>query len=42
MNIINTFTQIPIITTLQHCLDAFMVLMPVAVVAFATISIRAK
>jgi len=29
MSIIETFTQVPVIVTLQHMLDAFMVLAPV-------------
>jgi len=35
MSIIETFTQVPVIVTLQHCLDAFMVIAP----AFAIIGI---
>jgi hypothetical protein len=29
MNLIETFSQVPVIVTLQHCMDAFMVIAPV-------------
>jgi hypothetical protein len=36
MDIINTFTNTPIIVTLQHCWQAFLCLSPVALLAALT------
>lgn len=36
MDIINTFTNTPIIVTLQHCWQAFLCLSPVALLAGLT------
>lgn len=36
MNLIDTFTQIPILITLQHCWQAFLCLSPIALLAGLT------
>ena len=36
MNILETFTQVPILVTLQHTLDAFKALSPAVAILVAT------
>jgi hypothetical protein len=39
MNLIDTFTQIPILVTLQHCWQAFLCLSPIVLLAGLTLLI---
>jgi hypothetical protein len=42
MNIIETFTQVPVIVTLQHTLDAFKALSPAVAILVATFILTKK
>ena len=42
MNLVNTFIDTPVLVTLQHCWEAFRTLLPLAIIAFATLTIGGR